>query len=343
MILVFLDETMTLEDTIARYEATKRAAKEKANAALHQAKEVMARVQREVKNAPAPVMMDRYLTEGGFVDREAYPIFVERISVGAVIFSKSYASDAWLYLKNNHLLLSLFMAHPKHPFSRSERMVCLFCSVIMGYGLTCAFNLISGEPDRTVVSVVVGGIIQGLYDALLRMFAECLCVQSCPRCIVKCFEMCGRIGMVVQFLLGCLVLCIGFVAFVTSMSFTALGGVSWRFALSKASSWIVASMIFSLMAHHYARSSQMRPSAARRTFQEKEAHLRWETPSEPCCCGCLFPARAPSYFWNYYIGEDCTYDDLPPRAPKYAITVCGCSCGNDEETDQAPGEELNEL
>ena len=30
MILVFLDETMTLEDTIARYEATKRAAKEKA-------------------------------------------------------------------------------------------------------------------------------------------------------------------------------------------------------------------------------------------------------------------------------------------------------------------------
>ena len=87
---------MTLEDTIARYEATKRAAKEKANAALNQAKEVMTRVQREVKNAPAPVMMDRYLTEGGFVDREAYPIFVERISVGAVIFSKSYASDAWL-------------------------------------------------------------------------------------------------------------------------------------------------------------------------------------------------------------------------------------------------------
>ena len=123
--------------------------------------------------------------------------------------------------------------------------------------------------------------------------------------------------------------------------FTALGGFPGALP-SLTSSWIVASMVFSLIAHHYARSSQMRPSAERHTFREKEEHLRWETASEPCCCGCLFPARAPSYFWNYYIGEDRTYDDLPPRAPKYAITVCGCSCGN-EEIDEAPGEELNEL
>ena len=284
-------------------------------------------------NAPAPALAARFARADGFVDRGAYPVFVERIAVGSVIFSQSYARDAWLHVKNNHLLVALFMAHPKHPFSRTERAVCLFCSLIMGFGLTCAFGLIADEPDKTVVSVIVGGFIQGVYDALLRMFAECICIQSCPRCVVNCFETCGRIGMVLQFLLGILVLCIGFLAFVTSESLRALGGVTWRFAMSKASSWVVASMIFVLLGHHLARRNQMRPAASRHTFSEKEAHERWNTPQEPWCCSCCLPSRAPSYFWNYYIGEDVSFEDLPMKPPKYAVKNFGCVCGQDEDDE----------
>ena len=324
---------MTLEDAIARYEATKAAAIATARDAAVRAREEATRAQRVVMNAPAPALAARFARADGFVDRGAYPVFVERIAVGSVIFSQSYARDAWLHVKNNHLLVALFMAHPKHPFSRTERAVCLFCSLIMGFGLTCAFGLIADEPDKTVVSVIVGGFIQGVYDALLRMFAECICIQSCPRCVVNCFETCGRIGMVLQFLLGILVLCIGFLAFVTSESLRALGGVTWRFAMSKASSWVVASMIFVLLGHHLARRNQMRPAASRHTFSEKEAHERWNTPQEPWCCSCCLPSRAPSYFWNYYIGEDVSFEDLPMKRPKYAVKNFGCVCGQDEDDE----------
>lgn len=270
------------------------------------------------------------MNEDGLVDREAYPLFVERLSVGSVIFSKSYVSDLWLYMKNEHILLSIFMAHPKHPFSRMARLVCLFCSVLLGYGLTCLFNLIVAEPDMTIISIVIGGLIQGCYDALLRAFATCLCVQGCPRCIVKCFEFCGRIGMLVQFLLACFVLVVGLVALLTTVTPSELGGVSWRFALSKGASWIVASFLFTILTYHIARSYQMRPSSKRKTFAEKEALERWNTPEEPwiCCC-CCCPARAPSYMWNYYIGENATYEQLPERAPRYRIETCCCSCGKD--------------
>ena len=311
--------TMTIDDAIAKWEATKARA----------VSQNTANVNHDIALAPAPVLMERYLNVDGFVDRDAYPLIVERISVGSVIFSRSYSSDAWIFLKNNHIILSLFLAHPKHPFSRIERGICLFCSILMGFGLTCAFNLITKEPDMTIVSVVVGGIIQGMYDALLRTFAECLCVQSCPRCIVKCFEFCGRVGMILQFLLGCFVLAIGMVAFLTTMDVSNLRGVSWRFALSKGGSWIVASLVFTILAYHFSRQYQMRPETSRRTFAEKEAHERWNTPVEPWCCGCCLPSRPPSYMWNYYIGENVTYEQLPARAPSYRIQYMCFSCGSD--------------
>lgn len=325
---------MPLEDAIARYEDAKRRARDAATAASAVAAVELAAVQRVVQNAPAAAMMERYIDGSGFVDREAYPVFVERLAVGMVIFSKDYWRDLWLYLKNNHLLLAVFLAHPKHPFSRTERLICLFCSVMIGFGLTCLFNMLTKEPDRTLISVIVGGVIQGLYDALLRLFAECLCVQSCPRCIVRCFETCGKIGMVLQFFLGCLVFFLGIVAFVTSADVEALAGVSWRFALSKAGSWIVASLLFCVAVYHFARQSQMRPASSRRSFSEKEAHERWNTPQDHwcCCCSCLMPARAPSYFWNYYIGENVTFEELPERPPGYAVKCCCCTCGESNRT-----------
>lgn len=317
-----------LEATIERYHEAKRKVAEGVLKAKEIGAQELAKAQNAVKNAPAPVMMQKFVDGTGFVDREAYPVFVERMAVGSVIFSKSYWGDAWLYLKNNHLLLAVFLAHPKHPFSRMERLICLFCSFLVGFGLTCLFNLITKEPTKTVVSVLVGGLIQGIYDALLRLFAECLCVQSCPSCIVRCFEACGKIGMLVQFFLGCMVLVIGIVAFLRAEQRETLIGVTWRFALSKAASWIVASLLFCLIGYHFARRSQMRPGSSRRTFSEKEEHDRWNTAEAHwCCCfSCLMPRRAPSYFWNYYIGEDVTFDELPDRPPKYkAKCFCGAS------------------
>ena len=292
---------------------------------------------KAVASPPTTLTMVKFTGNDGLTDRVKYPVLVERLTVGSVIFSKSYVSDAWLYLKNNHLMLAMFFAHPKHPFSKTERSVCLFCSILMGYGLTCAFDRVKSEPTKTVVSIVIGGVLQGVYDALLRIFAECLCVQRCPRCVTKCFEACGKVGIIFQFILGCTVLTLGLASFLSESDVAHLGGVTWRFALAKGASWILLSLLFCLVSFHFARKAQMRPAGSRRSFSEKEAHERWETPATSSCCHGA--TRAPSYYWNHYIGADVTYDQLPERAPQYRVRVLDCFCGKnseDGESDQSP-------
>ena len=59
---------MGIDDAIAKWEATK---------ARTTAANVV--VDRPIALAPAPVLMERYLDDDGFVDRDAYPVLVERI------------------------------------------------------------------------------------------------------------------------------------------------------------------------------------------------------------------------------------------------------------------------
>ena len=63
---------MTLEDAIARYEATKAAAIATARDAAVRAREEATRAQRVVMNAPAPALAARFARADGFVDRGAF-------------------------------------------------------------------------------------------------------------------------------------------------------------------------------------------------------------------------------------------------------------------------------
>ena len=36
-----------------------------------------------------------------------------------------WLTDSWFYVKNNHVCISIFLAHPSHPYTRERRCACL--------------------------------------------------------------------------------------------------------------------------------------------------------------------------------------------------------------------------
>lgn len=251
------------------------------------------------------------------------PPLAESLAKGLTIYSQSFGSDLWLYLKNNHLILSLFLAHPQHPFSPMERRVCLVCSLCLGFGLTCLFNLVPNGSEKTILSVLVGGIVQGLYDFLLKSFANCLCVQRCPRVIVWLVEALGYLGLCAQFAFGLMFFGGGLGLLVSAAGTDALGGATWRFGASKAQAWLLTSVLVGTVSFWLARRKQMKPTTA-------EAQAQWNKRPESSCFGCLpaMPgAKAPSFLWTKFIGPEVEFSSLPSAAPTYEIKLCGMACG----------------
>jgi len=261
------------------------------------------------------------------------PEVVERLQSGHAVFSQSFRSDLWLFLKNNHLIFSLFLAHPKHPFSPCERRVCLTCSLALGFGLTCLFNLMRGDDGEGVsdaavaaVTIVIGGALQGIYDTLLKLFATCSCVQSCPTPVRSLFECCGAIGLAFQFVIGA-VFCVSGVLLLRAIhGGEELGVAAWQFFASKSQAWFVSSVLVASLSFWLRRRKQMRPDLP-------EAYEKWNAvPDGKKMAFCGGGASKPqSFLWNQYVGEEATFADLPVRAPRYAYTICGQSFGQDEE------------
>lgn len=265
------------------------------------------------------------------------PEVVERLQSGHAVFSQSFRSDLWLFLKNNHLIFSLFLAHPKHPFSPCERRVCLTCSLALGLGLTCLFNLMRGDDDGegvsdaavAAVTIVIGGALQGIYDTLLKLFATCSCVQSCPTPVRSLFECCGAIGLAFQFIIGA-VFCVSGVLLLRAIhGGEELGVAAWQFFASKSQAWFVSSVLVASLSFWLRRRKQMRPDSP-------EAYEKWNAvpdgKKKMSLCG-VGAAKPQSFLWNQYVGEDATFADLPVRAPRYSYTICGQSFGQDEEEE----------
>ena len=55
---------------------------------------------------------------------------------GKVIWYNDVISDLWCYVKNTHVLLGICLSHPKHPFTKLERLIFLFAafSFCIAYG-----------------------------------------------------------------------------------------------------------------------------------------------------------------------------------------------------------------
>ena len=80
-------------------------------------------------------------------------------------------------IKNEHVLLSVLLAHPLHPFSRGERIAILVTSLVLAAALAILFRSYFVFSDIIATSIVCF-VIQVPYDTLLRFFATCGVVQT---------------------------------------------------------------------------------------------------------------------------------------------------------------------
>ena len=213
----------------------------------------------------------------------------DRLSHGHVVYSKSWKSDLWLYLKNNHVFISIFLAHPRHIYTAIERRIVLLISLMLAAGLALFFGLMEIlNPTSTttvwVLNLVVGGGLQGIYDTLLGVSAKCGCVQDMNKYIRCCCESIGRCAICVQFLFSFAL----FVAFLATFN-DALGKmkdsvskcaetdescaargeeyteaqvlVPLQFIAGKMKGWVLDSIVLASLQFWWARRSQLKPKA----------------------------------------------------------------------------------
>ena len=244
---------------------------------------------------------------------EPKPLY-KRIEAKHAVYSRSWSSDLWLWLKNEHIVLSLVYAHPEHSFSPVERQVVLLISLVFGFGVTCLLNLVGNPTMRVVLSVTVAAVIQGVNDTLLKIAATCSCVQSCPRPIKWCFESVGKFSICLQacFAIGLCAVSV-WALFVASRAVEYVaepGFVASLFVASKLESFLLVTVLMATM-----------------TFQRtRHSHLKPIDPNKQCHVMLLYPkyGKVGSKLWDKWIGADLTFDDLPERAPAYPLKVSLC-------------------
>ena len=100
-----------------------------------------------------------------------------------------------IFLKNEHIILSCFMAHPKHPFSPYNRTLAVLISCMISFGLEAAFSSIGilfGLETSTVFmySMTVGAAAQATFDVSLKFLSTCPCVQTGFLSRFKCLRCC---------------------------------------------------------------------------------------------------------------------------------------------------------
>jgi len=212
----------------------------------------------------------------------------DRISHDHVVFSKSWKSDLWLYLKNNHVFLSILLAHPKHIFTPIERRIVLLISLTFAAGLSCFFTVLesatSDGPSYSntrahvwLLNLTIGGLLQGMYDTLLGVSASCKCVQgknNIIKCCCECFGKCAICAQLV-FALIWFISCVILVNVQLAANGAARNDVLVQFIGGKMKGWVLDSIIFACLQFWWARRGQLKVSPC----------LHASLPT-PCCYPC---------------------------------------------------------
>lgn len=235
----------------------------------------------------------------------------DRLSHGHVVYSKSWKSDLWLYLKNNHVIISMFLAHPKHIYTPIERRIVLLISLIFSAGLALLFAAAGG--NTWVANLIFGVLVEGTYDALLGVSAKCGCVQDMNKYIRCCCEWLGRFAIGFQFLVAFLIFIFSVAVFNAAIGdeegrTDAQVAVTFQFIIGKIESWLLVSIIFACLQFWWSRRSQLKPTDAK-------ALQKWNATNHEGK-----PKHKGRKKWDKYIGEHFCAMDLPDFAPSYPTT-----------------------
>jgi len=104
----------------------------------------------------------------------------DALESGRVTFSASWPRDCIFYLCNNHILLSVFFAHEKHPYGKVQRGLVLFNSLSFAYFITAVLHVfVPNDLARGAIGITLGTILQLLFDLPASMLGTCPCAHGC--------------------------------------------------------------------------------------------------------------------------------------------------------------------
>ena len=110
----------------------------------------------------------------------------------------SFWQDWYMFVTNNHIILSFCLAHPLHPFGKRERVINLMASLAFGLIATCCVVLYyfftERDMNKTVIyfdffglfpiSISSGMIFLGIFGGMCNVFWDfgVWFLQACPPC-----------------------------------------------------------------------------------------------------------------------------------------------------------------
>lgn len=235
------------------------------------------------------------------------------------VFSRDWKSDYWLHMKNKQLFLSLFLAHPKHPFRRKERCMALGASCILAWGMECWFCLFwtsckdHSEKDFLTlflqvlwVKILISAVGNGVYDAVLEQTFTCGCVQESGDCLKNSCEKLSLVQFWIQLSAALVLLGFGLVWLVEVGNWADFATATREMVVGKLLGALVITMLIETLAFTLGRKAQMKPT-------KDEALKKWNAPK-----------NANAKLWNRFIGAHKTLEDLPAVAPTYDVAVKCC-------------------
>ena len=100
-------------------------------------------------------------------------------------------TDGWFYVKNNHVFISIFLAHPSHPYTRGRRFLVLLNSLSFAFFVTALFQVIVPvETLRIAVVLVYGTLAQIMWDVPAAMLGTCPCAHMA--CLYDVARRCAK-------------------------------------------------------------------------------------------------------------------------------------------------------
>eukprot|EP00823_Brevimastigomonas_motovehiculus_P004432 TRINITY_DN2930_c0_g1_i1.p1 TRINITY_DN2930_c0_g1~~TRINITY_DN2930_c0_g1_i1.p1 ORF type:complete len:254 (+),score=24.16 TRINITY_DN2930_c0_g1_i1:32-793(+) len=188
---------------------------------------------------------------------------VDRLLAGKVVWYNKFWSDWWFAQSNRHSVLSIFLAHPLHPFSRTKRLVVFVCSVMLSFfigslhrGLAkwdeddynkciaAGGSLCSRNDDLSVLKYIFGAAVS-FWTAVLVYLGTCACAQKAESGHVKnACQNCGNCGLFI----GCF---FSFGAMVSGIAIAVeskqIGDTFVNFVITQTTSWGYSVVFISLL------------------------------------------------------------------------------------------------
>mmetsp|Transcript_67735 Transcript_67735/g.218859 ORF Transcript_67735/g.218859 Transcript_67735/m.218859 type:complete len:282 (-) Transcript_67735:73-918(-) len=138
---------------------------------------------------------------------------LQRDLAGTYYWSGGVCTDFWFFVANWHPLVGIFLSHPAHPWSKTERIASTIFSVGFSLLPSALLVAVSSQSDRDDVKLLGGAMVFvcvtlpvmiweiALYwIAIADMFCKgrCDCILPCITAFQKCC-LCGSVAIALFF------------------------------------------------------------------------------------------------------------------------------------------------